>query len=347
MLFSKKRKDFGTDIILHDKENDLITYLPPMNDNQFANYAKKRVNQVGIQAAQPVAHKEVQSSWPKTVNMTISTMTEEEIHQKIDTSDKLTTEKLIAFLKKSSVDVEKALTYNETINVFGDDFSLIHEDDNFLKTSGATELSIIREIKSFEYPECKKKSISCIRFQPHFAGQKYQCLATSFVENLAFDERIEINGRSYKNQILMWDYKDMHLFTPVISLVSNLEIITFEFKPGEPNIIIAGAINGQVLVWDLNYRAEENMGFGDRSGAVEKSGPIEITPAVMSIFPELFSVPPPILTDVYSKKVVNSHRSAVQSVKFFPKNIEYDKKLNPLYKDASEGNTLLMKFPLR
>ena len=58
-------------------------------------------------------------------------------------------------------------------------------------------------------------------------------------------------GRSYKNVILFWDYEDMHLFVPVLVLVSPLEILTFEFKPNDPNILIAGAINGQVFLWDL------------------------------------------------------------------------------------------------
>jgi hypothetical protein len=30
-----------------------------------------------------------------------------------------------------------------------------------------------------------------------------------------------------------------------------LEILTFEFNPKDPNIVIAGTINGQIVMWDL------------------------------------------------------------------------------------------------
>jgi hypothetical protein len=43
----------------------------------------------------------------------------------------------------------------------------------------------------------------------------------------------------------------MHAIDPLLVLTSPLEILTFEFNPKDPNIIVAGAINGQILMWDL------------------------------------------------------------------------------------------------
>lgn len=131
--------------------------------------------------------------------------------------------------------MEAALTANETINIFADDFHLNADDDEF-RQGGATELSIIQELKSFEYEECQHKLISCIQFQPKVGSNQNSIVATSFMENLTFDERTEVCGRSYKNKILFWDYEDMHLFVPVLVLTSPLEIVTFEFKPNDPNI---------------------------------------------------------------------------------------------------------------
>lgn len=34
-------------------------------------------------------------------------------------------------------------------------------------------------------------------------------------------------------------------------LVSPLEIMCFAFNPKDPTQIVAGAINGQILMWDL------------------------------------------------------------------------------------------------
>ena len=57
--------------------------------------------------------------------------------------------------------------------------------------------------------------------------------------------------KSSKSLILFWNYEDMHAIDPLLILTSPLEILTFEFNPKDPNIIVAGTINGQILMWDL------------------------------------------------------------------------------------------------
>lgn len=245
---SKRRDEFGVTLSLHDKDNDQAYTLPTIQETQFLKYEKKRVNHISLDAYLPRQDVYTQTTLPKTVTVGVATLPLEEAVQKqepaVEQDNKRSSnikpekERLAIFLRKVQADMEKALTINETIDVFINDFHLVTEDDELQKDTGATELSIIKVIKSFEYPDCKKKMISCIRFQPQFTGQKHQYLATSFIENLSFEERIEISGRSFKNQILLWDYKDMHLFTPIKLLMSNLEIVVFEFKQGDPNVII-------------------------------------------------------------------------------------------------------------
>lgn len=58
--------------------------------------------------------------------------------------------------------------------------------------------------------------------------------------------------KSYKSCILFWNFEDLHAIDPVLILSSPLEILTFEFNPKDPNIIIAGAINGQIVMWDIH-----------------------------------------------------------------------------------------------
>lgn len=57
--------------------------------------------------------------------------------------------------------------------------------------------------------------------------------------------------KSSKSFILFWNYEDMHAIDPLLILSSPLEITTFEFNPKDPSIIVAGTINGQILLWDL------------------------------------------------------------------------------------------------
>lgn len=57
--------------------------------------------------------------------------------------------------------------------------------------------------------------------------------------------------KSSKSFILFWNYEDLHAIDPLLILTSPLEILIFEFNPKDPSIVIAGTINGQIMMWDL------------------------------------------------------------------------------------------------
>lgn len=44
-----------------------------------------------------------------------------------------------------------------------------------------------------------------------------------------------------------------------------MEILNFEFNPKDPNIIIAGAVNGQIIMWDIHSISYGNMKKKSRS----------------------------------------------------------------------------------
>ena len=57
--------------------------------------------------------------------------------------------------------------------------------------------------------------------------------------------------KSSKSFILFWNYEDLHAIDPLLILSSPLYILSFVFNPKDPTIIVAGTINGQVMLWDL------------------------------------------------------------------------------------------------
>ena len=69
-------------------------------------------------------------------------------------------------------------------------------------------------------------------------------MAVSLIENFTFEERIDMSCRSFDSYILIWDYEEYHRFTPVAMLESPLEFTSFEFKPDNPEYLVAGAVNG-------------------------------------------------------------------------------------------------------
>ena len=83
--------------------------------------------------------------------------------------------------------------------------------------------------------------------QPAGANVKGKYIvAESFIENVSFDERAVLSTKSYRSFIIFWDFEDIHSIEPVLILTSPLEILCFDFNPKNPNIVVAGAINGQV-----------------------------------------------------------------------------------------------------
>jgi WD40 repeat protein len=94
--------------------------------------------------------------------------------------------------------------------------------------------------------------VSCIQFQPWLSGKmQNHIVAESFLENLSFDERVIFSMKSSKSCILFWNFEDLHSIDPILILSSPLEILCFEFNPKDPNIVVGGSINGQVVLWDL------------------------------------------------------------------------------------------------
>jgi hypothetical protein len=340
--FGKQRRTYGQKLTLGDRDaQDIPISIGPSHDPQYMYQIKKRVNDMGLQASNTKVEKPTQTFWNKKVNKAVET-TDEKNHLEIEDETEL-----VQFLQRATGLMEDALTSNETINIFADDFNLDANDDEFRQ--GGAELSIIQELKSFEYEECQHKLISCIQFMPKTGTNTHNIVATSFMENLNFDERIEVCGRSYKNEILFWDYEDMHLFVPVLVLTSPLEILTFEFKPNDPNVLIAGAINGQILLWNLAgklVKKDSTAKKQARKGKDDRGEAQTIPPVIMSTLQEPFNTMPNVPTDIYSRKLVNSHRNQVTSLKFLPPQVELDRKnpLNLVHKPEDGIFILKLKF---
>lgn len=155
-------------------------------------------------------------------------------------------------------------------------------------------------------------------------------MATSFVEDLTFPERVEVCGRSYPSRIFLWNFQDMHLFSPVLALESPLEITTFEFKPHDPNIVVGGAINGQLILWDISkYMNPASPDFIQAQKSTEKNELNTVPgvkPVLFSSLPSNYNIPPVVPPEGINRKIVNSHKSAITSINFLPAKVEFERK---------------------
>ena len=78
-----------------------------------------------------------------------------------------------------------------------------------------------------EHDYCKNKRVSCIKFHP----TKPHLVAMSMIENLSFDDRAEIAGKSFDSHVLVMDFKDAHIISLSYVLETPLEVSTIEWHP--------------------------------------------------------------------------------------------------------------------
>ncbi|CAM9831714.1 unnamed protein product [Scytosiphon promiscuus] len=170
----------------------------------------------------------------------------------------MSSEAMISFLRKVAPGVEQSLQQNETVDIFQasahrsrilstscDAFNGIGEDDAPLIKTNENE-NELKELRTFtDLIHSKNKVMSAIDWLPKRNG----CVAVSAVKNVNFDERVQLSGQVDNSYVLLWDFAD--LIHPMLKLESPHEIYCFRFNPSIPGTVVGGAINGQVVMWDI------------------------------------------------------------------------------------------------
>jgi dynein intermediate chain 3, axonemal len=180
------------------------------------------------------------------------------------TGDSNMADKLEKFVDRVSYRIEEALQSNELINVFQDDFEMLGDEE----AASAAKISTVNLLPRtfFEHDYCKNKRVSCIKFHP----TKPFLVAMSMIENLSFDDRAEITGKSFDSHVLIMNFSDAHIVTLNYVLETPIEVSSIEFHPENPNVIIGGCISGQMIVWDLSS-LESRVGTHGGHGAAQSS----------------------------------------------------------------------------
>lgn len=133
--------------------------------------------------------------------------------------------KMEKFVDRVAPYVEEALQSNEIINVFQDDFEMLGDEE--AAQAGKTNTTTMQTRNFVDNIYCKNKRVSCIKFHPtipHLA-------AMSMVENMEFDSRSKISGKSFESYVLILNFKDAHIITLSHVLETPMEVTVIEFHP--------------------------------------------------------------------------------------------------------------------
>jgi len=184
---------------------------------------------------------------------------------------KVLTEKLDKFIDRVAYGVETALQSNEIINVFQDDFEMLGDDE--AATDGKVNTTTMQTRNYLDSDYCKGKRVTCIKFHP----MRPYIVAMSMIDNMDFDTRAMVQGKSFDSQLLVLNFEDSDIISLKYLLETPIEISTIEWHPDNSNVLVGGCLNGQILVWDLSSKDHQitSSSKKDSGGDDEDGGNME------------------------------------------------------------------------
>ena len=138
---------------------------------------------------------------------------------------------------------EEFLGYPKTGGGIPRRFHAVGDDEAAVSNKGENELKELRTFNDIVFS--KNMSLCDIDWHPTQKGM----LAVAPVRNLNFDERVATSGQAFNSHILLWDFVD--LIHPQLMLESPQEVACFSFNTRQTHLVVAGAVNGQVVLWDI------------------------------------------------------------------------------------------------
>lgn len=166
---------------------------------------ERRVMEIGLQAARRMVTFSSQTYYNQMVNASCQYDTNDFYLKNAISKDNNINLKLEKFLDKVSYDIESALSSNEIINVFQDDFQMLGDEEAAVGAQSSTASLIEAPRRFSDQSYVKDMSVSCIKFSPHNPHH----VGFSLVKNLDFASRSEIMGTSFDAHILIVDFSDV------------------------------------------------------------------------------------------------------------------------------------------
>ncbi|KAJ3055753.1 WD repeat-containing protein 63 [Rhizophlyctis rosea] len=315
---SRKRREFGSPCKFGDRDgHDGFTECRPFRD---PTYEITRMElPAAVQAVPELVDADSQTAWFRPVNLALQ-------YEPVFLSDDqrreaLGSDSIEEFVRDVSIRFEKALQQNNMIDIFDDDYQNLGEEDVALEQGAHTYL---QEYQSFtDLKHSKDKSISCVDWHPTIKG----VVGISCVQRLAFDEWVEkgFPMRSKQSLILIWSFHDPII--PQLMLEAPEDVGCFQFNPYDPNLVIGGLKNGQLILWDIGEYSDKlksNRKSGKDNGGDESivGGGLSGGGNVTGGDKGERQTDVPIVHWLAVSSIEASHRAPVTDVQWLPRSLE-------------------------
>ncbi|XP_044056933.1 dynein axonemal intermediate chain 3 isoform X2 [Siniperca chuatsi] len=244
--FSRVRRKFGVPVCFSDRSTadakggylECVSY----QDSRFSIIQMQR--DCGIQAVPRLQSSSAQTQWKVQRNIFTQYMPRELSDEEKDNI--LQSDSLKNFCKSVTPRVLQALQQEEIMNVFFDDWKALGtaaEDGDY---SGKVSEGLMLYQAFTDQKYTKDKKISSINWHPTIYGVIAVALTEKKEERLNESTTFVVRP----SFILFYSFSDPS--NPQLLLECPDDIFAFEFCPSDPNIIVGGCINGQVVLWDIS-----------------------------------------------------------------------------------------------
>ncbi|MED6277784.1 hypothetical protein CHARACLAT_017031, partial [Characodon lateralis] len=139
-----------------------------------------------------------------------------------------------------------ALQQEEIMNVFIDDWKALGTGLEAGEWSGQVSDSLVLHQIFTNQKYSKDKKISCLNWHPTIYG----VIAVALIKKK--EEQTEESSLLVPRPAFIVFYSFSDSSNPQLLLECPDDILAFEFSPSNPNIIVGGCVNGQVLLWDIS-----------------------------------------------------------------------------------------------
>lgn len=243
LLITRPYKDLNKKRQLVDRDSHLgtegLVEFRSFNDPNFELTLKTK--ELGIQSSAENSDSGTQTFWSRKVNS--SAQTEfvtmlPEFSKSIQEQDDF-----LNFLTIVQERVNPVLDANMVSDLFKDQLNLLTaSDDSLVKSFAVSQLKEFLSLKDarFNSPVC------CIDWMPN----NNDTIAISFASTSTFDKYIEHWVNAPVEYIFIWNFQS--ILHPQYVLEAPAVVKVFKFCPTNPNIIVCGCENGQVLLYDLS-----------------------------------------------------------------------------------------------
>jgi len=147
--------------------------------------------------------------------------------------------------------LERALDFNETFNLFADDYEKLAKEGEAAEVTPVEEFKSMDSLTNEEF--CHNKVVVGVEWhplKPGYLAVLYSSGSTGLLMTQKTTRALE-NYTFQRNLVLVWKLADT--IEPTLVLSCHHKIKAIKWSPVDQNLLIGVCESGQVSVWDLTY----------------------------------------------------------------------------------------------